>query len=192
MSKPEDTTIIIDAGHGGKDSGAVGTLNTKEVAEKDFNLELSIYQNYILDYLGYDVKMTRKDDVYLEPEKRAKIVRQSGADYCISNHFNAFEEGEAEGAEIIHSIHQTGVLAGEIKRGLEDIGRNVRRRFCKSDGKDEPSDYYFMHRETGKVRTIIMENAFIDNQEDFKTYLRRWKKLGCKVAKSLHSFIRRN
>ncbi len=99
--------IIIDPGHGGKDPGGGSNYLWKE---KDKVLEISLYQYERFKELGIDVVLTRDKDVYLDSSERTKIVKDSKADICISNHINAFD-GKSEGTETIHSIHPDGKLA---------------------------------------------------------------------------------
>jgi N-acetylmuramoyl-L-alanine amidase len=150
--------IIIDAGHGGKDPGACAN----GIQEKDWTLEVSLYQYKRFQELGIPVLMTRSGDITLDSEKRANIVKTSGADICISNHFNA---GGGTGCEVIHSIFSKSTLANSIAKEIETVGMQVRRVFSKSGygGKD----YYYMHRLTGNVKTIIVEYGFLDHKEDF-------------------------
>lgn len=79
--------IVIDAGHGGKDSGAVGN----GLYEKNITLILAKYvQSYLEDnYTGHEVKLTRSTDVFVELSERANIANKFDADVFISNHVNA-------------------------------------------------------------------------------------------------------
>ncbi|RBW67312.1 N-acetylmuramoyl-L-alanine amidase [Bacillus taeanensis] len=150
--------ILIDPGHGGKDPGAVAF----GVKEKDWTLEVSLYQYKRLKALGVPVLLTRDKDVTLIPAERTALVRNSGAVYCISNHFNA---GGGTGCEAIYSIFSNDCLARKIGEALEASGMPLRRVFNRkgSGGKD----YYYMHRETGHVKTVIIEYGFLDSEHDF-------------------------
>ncbi len=92
-------TVVIDAGHGGHDLGAVGIVYG--VQEKDLNLTVAkqlaakIRQNYP----EVNVVMTRETDVFLPLQKRADIVNKNKADLFISIHTNAAENRKAYGAE---------------------------------------------------------------------------------------------
>ncbi|WP_153123297.1 N-acetylmuramoyl-L-alanine amidase [Peribacillus tepidiphilus] len=79
--------IVIDAGHGGKDPGAAAN----GLLEKNITLTLSKYmQDYLNDhYTGFEVKLTRSTDVFIELSKRADIANAYKADVFISNHVNA-------------------------------------------------------------------------------------------------------
>lgn len=85
MAKP---ILIIDPGHGGIDPGG-GT--NRYWKEKDLTLKISLYQYNRYKELGVPVAMTRSIDKTLDPDERTRIVRNSGAKYCHSNHINAGE-----------------------------------------------------------------------------------------------------
>lgn len=177
--------IIIDPGHGGKDPGG-GTNSLWK--EKDKVLEISLYQYKRLNELGIDVELTRSKDIYLSPKDRAKKVRDSKSNICISNHINAFN-GIAKGAETIHSIHSSGKLATILLDELVKEGANKRRVFSKESTKYKGRDYYFMHYDTGNVETVIVEYGFADNEEDTKKIDRDWKKYAEAIIRGLCEYI---
>lgn len=69
--------IVLDAGHGGEDPGAV----YKDRKEKDDNLKLALAVGRILEDNGVDVVYTRTTDVYQTPFEKARIANETGADY---------------------------------------------------------------------------------------------------------------
>ena len=79
--------LVIDAGHGGKDPGAVGAISK----EKDINLKVALALGKLVEDNMKDVKVvyTRKTDVFVELDNRAKIANQNKADLFISIHTNA-------------------------------------------------------------------------------------------------------
>ena len=178
VNKPDK--IIIDAGHGGKDSGGGTNQHWKE---KDFVLTISKYQYDRFKQLGIDVEMTRFDDTYLGATDRTNIVKGSNATICISNHINA---GGGEGVETIHSIHNNGKLAKMIYAEIVLTGQKGRRVFSK-EGKN--GDYYYMHRDTGNVETVIVEYGFADNERDTQKLLTNWRDYAEAVVKSVCEYI---
>lgn len=173
--------LIIDPGHGGSDPGAIGADGLKE---KDLTLQISLYQFARFQALGVPVALTRTSDTSLTPEQRTKLVRESGAQYCISNHINA---GGGEGAEAIHSIFSKDTLAKSIVQALVDCGLKYRRVFSKKGANE--LDYYFMHRDTGKVETTITEYGFIDHPGDAKKMKDNWRGYAEAVVKAFCEFI---
>jgi hypothetical protein len=93
-------TVILDAGHGKKDSGAVGV--TKKL-EKDFNLAMVLKVNELLKKNPeIQVFITRSTDVFVELVDRAKIANKAGADVFLSIHANA-GEAAAKGSETLYT-----------------------------------------------------------------------------------------
>jgi N-acetylmuramoyl-L-alanine amidase len=82
----KDYTVVIDAGHGGHDSGAVGE---GRYMEKVFVLQMAKQVEKQLKKEGYTVKMTRSDDRFIELKNRTKIANRHKADIFISIHANA-------------------------------------------------------------------------------------------------------
>jgi N-acetylmuramoyl-L-alanine amidase/Putative peptidoglycan binding domain/SPOR domain len=150
-------SVIIDPGHGGTDPGAIGN----GIIEKVVTLETSLYQYNRLKALGVPVKLTRNSDVSLDSVKRTNIVKASGMKHCISNHINA---GGGDGAEVIVSRYSNKKLATLISEELQNEGQNVRRIFTRT--LTSGADYYYMHRMTGSVETVIVEYGFLDSKVD--------------------------
>ncbi len=173
--------IIIDAGHGGQDGGGG---NNEYWKEKDFTLQISQYQYERFQQLGIEVAMTRTKDETLTPRQRTDRVKQSGANYCISNHINS---GGGEGAEVIHSIYDHSRLPNMIMDEIVKAGQKKRRVFSRR--LDENTDYYFMHRETGQVVTYIVEYGFADNKLDVERLRANWKNYAEAVVKAFCLYL---
>lgn len=92
-------TVVIDAGHGGHDTGAVG-LKMK-VQEKNLNLTVAkqLAEKIRTNYPEVNVVLTRDSDVFLPLQQRADIANKNHADLFISIHTNAAENRNAQGAE---------------------------------------------------------------------------------------------
>jgi N-acetylmuramoyl-L-alanine amidase len=89
--------IVVDAGHGGKDPGAIGPGGTKE---KDVTLAIAkLLSKRLEERFGCEVILTRDKDVYLPLEERTAIANRVGADLFISIHANASSNRDARGVE---------------------------------------------------------------------------------------------
>lgn len=149
--------VFLDAGHGGRDPGAVAG----GVQEKTFTLDIDSRIAKLLKEHNITVERTRTTDVFVDSTPRATKVKNSKAKYCISSHINA---GKGTGAEVLISKYNDGKLANEILKELTKLGlrnRGVKKRTLKNG-----QDYYYIHRLTGSVTTLIVEYGFIDTKAD--------------------------
>ena len=179
--------ILIDAGHGGVDSGAVGLKNIKE---KNVNLTQALEVGRILKLNGFDVVFTRTTDVYLDINERAKIANTNKVNYVVSIHNNA---GGGKGAEVIHSIYE-GVskqLAVSILNEIVAIGqeRHGTGLLTKASTQNPDKDYFGIIRDT-KAPAVIVESAFIDS-DDVKIIdtIDKQKKMAQAIARGIIKFI---
>ncbi|WP_066190350.1 peptidoglycan-binding protein [Gracilibacillus timonensis] len=148
--------IIIDAGHGGSDPGAVGN----GLREKDLVLEISKRQQELLVEAGYVVGVTRAADNFISLSDRTTTANNWGAELYISNHINA---GGGRGAEVYHSIY-----GGRGKTLAEEIMKNLSSIFVSRGTKSrqgQNGDYYHVIRETN-MPSVLIEHGFIDNTTD--------------------------
>ncbi|WP_434391449.1 N-acetylmuramoyl-L-alanine amidase [Melittangium boletus] len=88
--------VVIDAGHGGHDTGAIGRKGTRE---KDVTLAISRKLAQQLREQGMEVLLTRDEDRYLKLEERAHVANEARGDLFISIHCNAAESGKLRGIE---------------------------------------------------------------------------------------------
>ncbi|MBE2203100.1 MAG: N-acetylmuramoyl-L-alanine amidase [Chthoniobacterales bacterium] len=88
-------TVILDAGHGGHDSGARGPLG----AEKEAALDVVLRAKRLLEESGYNVRLTRMTDVFIPLEKRPGMANKYPNAIFVSVHFNKSKVGGASGIE---------------------------------------------------------------------------------------------
>ncbi len=88
-------TVILDAGHGGHDSGAVGPLGR----EKNFTLDVALRARDLLKAAGFDVKMTRSSDTFIPLEQRAAYANRHPNAIFVSIHFNKSSTSGGTGIE---------------------------------------------------------------------------------------------
>ena len=94
-SKKIPKKIVLDPGHGGKDTGAI---SAKNLFEKDVVLTISKYTKQILEKHGFDVYMTRYDDRYITLDERVSFTKKIKADLFLSIHANS-ASSSAKGVE---------------------------------------------------------------------------------------------
>lgn len=153
--------IVIDAGHGGKDAGAVNggkyekavALATAKILKKE------------LEGVGHTVILTRETDVFLELSERCKISNQANADLFISLHCNSSTNKTAQGIETWKYVSSNNPYAVNVqKRLIEATG-------AKDRGVKDGT--FYVLRGT-KCKAILVEMGFISYDEEsvklFKTY----------------------
>lgn len=148
--------ILLDAGHGGVDPGAVYAGRQ----EKNDNLKLALEVGRLLASEGMDVMFTRIDDTYQTPYEKAEIGNRSGADYFISFHRNAMPQPEsAAGAQVLvygndgkSELLAENILKGLVSAGFEDKGVLERPGLIVLNQTQMPA--------------VLIEAGFIDNEAD--------------------------
>jgi N-acetylmuramoyl-L-alanine amidase len=92
--------IVIDAGHGGHDSG---TLGVGGIQEKDVVLDVALRLGKLLhDHMGAEIVYTRADDTFIPLETRTAIANKAQADLFISVHANSSPDESARGVEVYY------------------------------------------------------------------------------------------
>lgn len=111
----KDFTVVIDAGHGGKDPGAVSANG--RIYEKDVTLRVALMVGEDIQRNHPEVKVlyTRKTDVFVGLNDRARMANKADADLFISIHVNAAKNQSAKGAE----TYTLGVEEARTERNLE-------------------------------------------------------------------------
>ena len=171
--------IVIDAGHGGTDSGAVSQNGIKE---KDLTLEISKYMYDEFRKKGIPVTLTRSTDETISPSERTKRILNAYGNnpnvFVISNHINASgsETKGAEGAEVIYALRNSDSYAKNILQALGNEGQEMRKFYQRRLPSNPSKDYYFIHRETGNTTPVIIEYGFIDNPSDLSKIEQNYKK----------------
>jgi N-acetylmuramoyl-L-alanine amidase len=152
LSTLQDKTIVIDAGHGGRDKGAVGTSGTYE---KDLTLITSKLLQKRLAALGAHVVMTRINDQYISLEQRVALSKTKKADAFISIHYNSSEDKALHGMITYYDRHQT--LAKNIHKELVTL--------TSFDNKEvRPGDYYVL-RENSQP-SVLLELGFLSHPRE--------------------------
>ena len=158
----EKYRIVVDAGHGGVDSGAV----SGNLKEKDFNLQAANYMYNRFKELGVPVTITRDTDKTLSRNERLNTMRSLGTDpnvIVLSNHINA---GGGEGAEVVYPLRTSPTLAKNIFEEIGARGQIKRKIYQRVLPENPKKDYYYIMRETPNTTALLIEYGFIDNPRD--------------------------
>lgn len=148
--------VFVDAGHGGKDSGAVGF----GILEKNLTLSIALKVELALKSKGVDVVMSRNTDKFLELSEISSLANNSGADVFTSVHINSV--ANAPSANGIETYHYSG------KADSQKLANNVQNNLIKSTGannrKVKTANFHVI-REV-KIPSILVECGFISNYNE--------------------------
>jgi len=167
LENPDQYLVVIDAGHGGTDPGAMFPVNSQnpEIREKDITLDIATKVNARLTAVGVKTVMTRSGDTYPTLQERAEIANNSGADLFVAIHCNSMENKyEIDGAQVYY-------------HGGSDIGKKFAQivydniveytGMTKRGIQDGSSLYVIKHT---SMPAILTEGGFVSNSKD-RAYL---------------------
>lgn len=149
--KLENKTIIIDPGHGGNDSGTIGTNGT---LEKDLTLNTALLLQRKLEATGATVILTREDDDYVSLSNRVKIAQRHKADAFISLHYDSAEHEAVEGITQYYFHPWQQGLAKSIEQSMvnDSILKNRGVRF---------GNYQVLR--TNSQPSVLLELGYLSN-----------------------------
>lgn len=167
-------TVIIDAGHGGFDGGAVAHDGT---VEKDINLNISLTLSKLLKQSGFRVIMTREADVSTEDTESAQIASKKKSDLrnrlnlmrdnpdavFVSIHLNKFTTSSAFGSQVFYSRNEQSRILGEkIQGAIVSLIQPENTRV----NKQATSSTYLLYNAT--VPAVLVECGFLSNAEELE------------------------
>ena len=180
-----NTKVIVDAGHGGNDPGAVNG----NIKEKDLTLQAAKYIDRRLKELGINSVLTRDTDEYLPREdriRRINSITNNQPAILISNHINA---GGGEGAEIVYALRNNSTLADITLQNIGEVGQLKRKVYQRRLPENPNLDYYYILRESGQnTEPILIEYGFIDNVKDQNKLLNYLDNYAEAVVKSIAEY----
>ena len=173
-------TIMIDAGHGGFDKGAM----YQGRKEKNDNLDLALAVGRILEQQGYDVIYTRDSDVYQSPFEKAQMANEAGADYFISFHRNAAEQDNT------YNGVQTLIYGGDDSRArqlAEAISDELAKFGFQNHGVEERKNLVVL-RQT-RMPAVLIETGFIDHDKDNRIFDDNFNEIADAIATAIEETI---
>ncbi len=166
--------IIIDAGHGGEDGGAVADDGT---LEKNINLDISLKLRDIISVYGYKTKLIRQTDTDLHTEgdtirqrkisdinHRFDIMKSYDNCLYVSIHQNKFNDSRIHGAQTFYSPnnYESKTLASFIQKSISSQLQSDNNRVIKKSG----TDIYLLYNAIKP--TVMVECGFISNTNELK------------------------
>ena len=165
-------TVILDAGHGGSDFGAVYMGRR----EKDDNLRLTLAIGSILENNGVNVLYTRTEDIYEAPAQKAAEGNASGADYFVSIHRNSSPyNNQYTGVEtlVYNRYGAAAQMAENINQQLESVG-------FVNQGVNERTNLAVL-RQTS-MPAVLVEAGFINTDRDNLLFDSRFQEIAQAIA----------
>ncbi len=153
----KETLIVIDAGHGGKDPGAVGT----KTQEKILTLKAAKMLESELLKQGFKVYMTRSTDEYVGLYDRATIANDLDATLFVSVHINAFTNSAVSGIEVFYGDDSLTSDKG--------LAKSIQTELIKALGavdRDIESKPRLVVLQETKMTSVLAELGFISNPEE--------------------------
>lgn len=176
----ERKKVIIDAGHGGVEPGAIYMGRQ----EKDDTLNLALAVGQILEDSGVDVAYTRVSDVYHTPMEKAEIANRSGADYFVSIHRNALAiPGTASGA--LSLVYRNSGVPALLAANIQE---EMRRAGLNDLGVAERPGIYVLRRT--RMPAVLVEAGFIDNEADNRFFDQNFPQIAQAIANGILTTIR--
>ena len=171
----KDIQIILDAGHGGFDGGAVATDGT---VEKDINLKICLSLYNMLRESGYNVVLTRENDTSTDDAEAYKTSTRKKSDLknrlelmkkypdavFVSIHLNKFTTSAARGSQVFYSDNVDGskALADCVQSAIINMLQPENRRV----NKKATSSTYLIYNAT--VPAVLVECGFLSNNAELK------------------------
>lgn len=160
-------TIVVDAGHGGRDNGCSGGAGT---IESDINLKIAKILKNNLETFGIKVVMTRMDGNGLydagvenykqsDMNKRMEIINESNPDMVISIHQNSFSGSSQRGAQ---AFYQEGDK--ESLRFAESVQSQLLRQLPGARSECNHGDYYILKE--SKLPAVLIECGYLTNPDE--------------------------
>lgn len=172
-------TIVIDAGHGGSDGGAVynGRL------EKDDNLRLALAVGKRLEEAGYNVVYTRTEDVFDSPSEKARIANRSGADFFVSFHRNSSPYANTySGVETL--VYSDSGVRGELARSVNE---ELEKAGFQNLGVTERKNLTVLRRT--QMPAILIEAGFINTDADNQTFDENFSSIAQGIATGIERVV---
>lgn len=157
--------IMLDAGHGGSDPGAIGTLNGTQINEKDLTLSITYKVKAILEANGYKTSMTRTGDTLPSLTERPAQANAENCALFVSIHINSAEATSAYGTEVYYSEENNGDTYGVTSQAFaENVLKGMISNMGSYNRGVKMANWAVIRR--SNMPAILLEVGFISNQAE--------------------------
>lgn len=193
---PEQTVIIIDAGHGGEDGGAVLSNGG---TESQINLQVALRMEQLLAFSGFDTFMIRSDDISVYSEgcetlsekkisdlkNRVQTIGTFNNGLLVSIHQNQYSDPKYSGAQVFYAQTEgSRDLAQQMQTYLKNHLDNTNNRKCK------PADSVYLLKNIS-CTGVLVECGFLSNPREAELLQSAdyQKKLACILCGALNVYL---
>lgn len=156
--------VVLDPGHGGRDTGANGA----RLQEKEVNLDIALQAGEILAQRGFEVAYTRDDDTYLTLSERCQIANELNAAVFVSVHCNSAENSSATGTETYYYASLEDPERFMQKEQRYKLARLLQQNLVRQLGladRGVKQDRFTVIMDTN-MPSALVETAFINNPSE--------------------------
>ncbi|MGB3345443.1 MAG: N-acetylmuramoyl-L-alanine amidase [Aequorivita sp.] len=165
MNSNKIMVIIIDPGHGGEDSGAVGVNG---ILEKDVVLNIAkeiVEQNQKIFKNRFEIYLTRYKDTLISLGDRTKLSKSLKADLFLSLHCNYADNPNAKGIEVYVSKKQGKYSRGSILQAY-DIQKGLKENLGFESRGVKFADFQVLRETVNECPSVLLELGFLSNLKD--------------------------
>jgi N-acetylmuramoyl-L-alanine amidase len=174
--------VIVDPGHGGKDSGAIGIGGTRE---KDIVLPIGRKLAQILEQNGVQVLLTRSSDYFVTLPGRVDMAERAGADVFVSIHANSagLDRPDVNGLETYY--YDTGLSLARI------VHSSILRSVNVKDRGVRKARFYVLRKSS--MPSILVETGYMTGRQDIARLRSTWyqNQMAEAIANGILQFLRR-
>lgn len=170
--------VTLDAGHGGRDSGAVGN----GLLEKDIALSTTLKVGNTLNRHGIKVHYTRTTDVYVGLGERVKRANNNGSDIFVSIHVNSVENPKAHGIETLY--YPTSIKGSKLALTIQ----NKLKAIATADRGIKPRPNLVVLNSTN-MPAALTEIGFIKNKKDVDIITKRQDEVSELIAQGILEYL---
>lgn len=157
LTSEEKTVIVLDAGHGGKDSGA---FTEKSVLEKDVTFKIAKKIQQLNDDPNLEIRLTRNSDEFMTIEDRVKYINNTKPNYVISLHANFNSDIHLQGVEIFYSEND------EFAKSSKELAHNLKKGLEGEMKIQKTSKANFAVLRDSRCPAVMIETGFLSNEQD--------------------------